>query len=87
VRHQGPEGKTSRASVTASAIEYETTCGIKVWGHSGGIHGSSTQSFGTRDGRHMITLNFNGDWVGGGKKVVSAEFCPPEPPASPAAGD
>ncbi|MGW0706099.1 serine hydrolase domain-containing protein [Streptomyces sp. NPDC002643] len=56
-------------------IEYETTCGVKVWGHSGGIHGSSTQSFGTRDGRHMITLNFNGDWVGGGKNVVSAEFC------------
>lgn len=29
----------------------------------------------TKDGRHMITLNFNGDWVDGGKNVVSAEFC------------
>ncbi|MGA5356562.1 serine hydrolase domain-containing protein [Streptomyces purpurascens] len=61
-------------------IEYETSCGVPVWGHSGGIHGSSTQSFGSRDGRHMITLNFNGDWVGGGKNVVSAEFCPPRNP-------
>ncbi|MGJ5831939.1 serine hydrolase domain-containing protein [Streptomyces ossamyceticus] len=81
------EGNLPSQRYGLGLIEYETTCGIKVWGHSGGIHGSSTQSFGTRDGRHMITLNFNGDWVGGGKKVVSAEFCPPEPPASPAAGD
>ncbi|MGW6546279.1 serine hydrolase domain-containing protein [Streptomyces massasporeus] len=61
-------------------IEYETSCGIPVWGHSGGIHGSSTQSFGSRDGRHMVTVNFNGDWVGGGKTIVSAEFCPPRQP-------
>lgn len=31
----------------------------------------------------MITPNFNGDWVGGGKNVVSAEFCPPGPSATP----
>ncbi|MCX5365801.1 beta-lactamase family protein [Streptomyces sp. NBC_00124] len=69
------EGNLARQRYGLGLIEYETTCGIKVWGHSGGIHGSSTQAFGTKDGRHMITLNFNGDWVGGGKNVVSAEFC------------
>jgi D-alanyl-D-alanine carboxypeptidase len=68
-------GNLARQRYGLGLIEYETTCGIKVWGHSGGIHGSSTQSFGTKDGRHMITLNFNGDYVGGGKNVVSAEFC------------
>ncbi|MER5297578.1 serine hydrolase domain-containing protein [Streptomyces pharetrae] len=71
------EGNLPRQRYGLGLIEYETTCGVKVWGHSGGIHGSTTQAFGTGDGRHMITLNFNGDWVGGGKNVVSAEFCPP----------
>ncbi|HLL35114.1 MAG TPA: serine hydrolase domain-containing protein [Streptomyces sp.] len=77
------EGNLPRRRYGLGLIEYETSCGSKVWGHSGGIHGSSTQTFGTRDGRHMITLNFNGDWVGGGKNVVSAEFCPPGPSATP----
>jgi D-alanyl-D-alanine carboxypeptidase len=76
------EGNLPRQRYGLGLIEYETSCGTKVWGHSGGIHGSSTQAFGTRDGRHMITLNFNGDWVGGGKNVVSAEFCPPGPSAT-----
>ncbi|MFH8367606.1 serine hydrolase domain-containing protein [Streptomyces sp. NPDC018031] len=76
------EGNLPRQRYGLGLIEYETTCGVKVWGHSGGIHGSSTQAFGTKDGRHMIALNFNGDFVGGGKNVVSAEFCPPaDPPA------
>jgi D-alanyl-D-alanine carboxypeptidase len=69
------EGRLPRQRYGLGLIEYETTCGTKVWGHSGGIHGSSTQAFGTKDGRHMIALNFNGDFVGGGKNVVSAEFC------------
>jgi D-alanyl-D-alanine carboxypeptidase len=69
------EGNLPRQRYGLGLIEYETSCGIKVWGHSGGIHGSSTQAFGTKDGRHMIALNFNGDWVSGGKNVVSAEFC------------
>ncbi|MEV5343708.1 serine hydrolase domain-containing protein [Streptomyces sp. NPDC052676] len=77
------EGNLPRQRYGLGLIEYETSCGTKVWGHSGGIHGSSTQAFGTRDGRHMITLNFNGDWVGGGKNVVSAEFCSPGPSATP----
>ncbi|CAL9625102.1 serine hydrolase domain-containing protein [Streptomyces sp. enrichment culture] len=80
------EGNLPRQRYGLGLIEYETSCGTKVWGHSGGIHGSSTQAFGTRDGQHMITLNFNGDWVGGGKNVVSAEFCPPaRAPRTPSA--
>ncbi|MER6158264.1 serine hydrolase domain-containing protein [Streptomyces sp. NPDC001868] len=83
------EGNLPSQRYGLGLIEYETSCGVRVWGHSGGIHGSSTQAFGTRDGRHMITLNFNGDWVGGGKTVVSAEFCPPRAaaPSSPTATD
>ncbi|MEU7038788.1 hypothetical protein ABZ958_34725 [Streptomyces sp. NPDC046237] len=38
---------------------------------------------GTKDGRHVIALNFNGDWIGGGKNVVSAEFCMPRTAVSP----
>lgn len=78
------EGNLPSQRYSLGLIEYETSCGVKVWGHSGGIHGSSTQAFGTKDGRHMITLNFNGDWVGGGKNVVSAESARPGPrPRSP----
>ncbi|WFB11287.1 beta-lactamase family protein [Streptomyces sp. LX-29] len=69
------QGNLPRQRYGLGLIEYETSCGTKVWGHSGGIHGSSTQAFGTKDGKHMIALNFNGDFVGGGKNVVSAEFC------------
>jgi len=76
------EGNLLQQRYGLGLIEYETTCGIKVWGHSGSIHGSATQSFGTKDGKHMITLNFNGDWVGGGKTIVSAEFCTPKTTAA-----
>ncbi|MFB7371434.1 hypothetical protein ACFC0D_16475 [Streptomyces sp. NPDC056222] len=83
------EGNPSVPALRLGLIEYETSCGIKVWGHSGGIHGPSTQAFGTKDGWHVIALNCNGDWVGGGKNVVSAEFCtlptstqPPAPTTS-----
>lgn len=76
------EGNLPRQTYGLGLIEYETTCGVKVWGHSGGIHGSTTQAFGTKDGKHLIALNFNGDFVGGGKNVVSAEFCPPQGSAS-----
>ncbi|NEB81291.1 beta-lactamase family protein [Streptomyces sp. SID14478] len=51
-------------------------CGTTVWGHDGGIHGSSSLALSTEDGRHTLAFNFNGDWAGDESKVALAEFCP-----------
>ncbi|PKW07839.1 D-alanyl-D-alanine carboxypeptidase [Streptomyces sp. 1222.5] len=51
------------------------TCGVHVWGHDGGIHGSASSAVTTADGRHSLALNFNGDWTGGMEAVIEKEFC------------
>ncbi|MEV8530536.1 serine hydrolase domain-containing protein [Streptomyces sp. NPDC051211] len=51
------------------------SCGTQVWGHGGGIHGSSSNAVVTRDARHALAMNLNGDWAGGSQAVVEAEFC------------
>jgi len=51
------------------------SCGTEVWGHGGGIHGSSSGAVTTRDASHSLALNFNGDWSGETGAVVEAEFC------------
>ncbi|MEV6328585.1 serine hydrolase domain-containing protein [Streptomyces sp. NPDC051909] len=51
------------------------SCGKEVWGHSGGIHGSSSQAVVTRDGEHSLAGNFNADWTGDTKSLLEAEFC------------
>ncbi|MFE7772889.1 serine hydrolase domain-containing protein [Streptomyces sp. NPDC057445] len=51
------------------------SCGKEVWGHSGGIHGSSSEAVTTADGRHALALNFNSDWAGDSAAVIEAEFC------------
>ncbi|MFD3932245.1 serine hydrolase domain-containing protein [Streptomyces sp. NPDC058614] len=56
-------------------IELELSCGVEVWGHEGGIHGSTSVSLTTADGRHALSFNFNGDWSGDSGAVVEAEFC------------
>uniref|UniRef100_A0AAU2AI61 Beta-lactamase family protein n=1 Tax=Streptomyces sp. NBC_00093 TaxID=2975649 RepID=A0AAU2AI61_9ACTN len=56
-------------------IENELSCGVTIWGHSGGIHGSSSFAGTTADGKHSLAFNFNGDWSGDPVKVVEAEFC------------
>lgn len=56
-------------------IKRELDCGVTVWGHAGGIHGSSSEAVTTRDGRHALAFNFNGDWSGDGQAVIEAEFC------------
>ncbi|WP_433417815.1 serine hydrolase domain-containing protein [Microtetraspora malaysiensis] len=60
------------------------SCGATVWGMGGAIFGSWTYTYGTRDGKHMIAANVNGDWAKGDWKdpigvftdVLRAEFCP-----------
>ncbi|AWW39558.1 peptidase [Streptomyces sp. AS58] len=56
-------------------IARELSCGVRVWGHGGGIHGSSSEAVTTADGRHSLAFNFNGDWSGDSEAVVEAEFC------------
>ncbi|MGW2635424.1 serine hydrolase domain-containing protein [Streptomyces sp. NPDC001348] len=50
-------------------------CGVHVWGHDGGIHGSSSSATTTADGRHALAFNFNADWTGDSDAVVDAEYC------------
>ncbi|MER7536299.1 serine hydrolase domain-containing protein [Streptomyces sp. NPDC097704] len=56
-------------------MEQKLSCGKEVWGHGGGIHGSSSLAVTTRDGRHSLAGNFNADWTGDTQKVIEAEFC------------
>ncbi|MFE7512413.1 serine hydrolase domain-containing protein [Streptomyces sp. NPDC057540] len=56
-------------------MKEKLSCGVEVWGHGGGIHGSSSLAHVTRDGEHSLAGNFNADWTGDTQKVVEAEFC------------
>ncbi|MEU9173213.1 serine hydrolase domain-containing protein [Streptomyces sp. NPDC048420] len=56
-------------------LDRELSCGVHVWGHDGGIHGSNSVAVTTADGRHSLAFNFNGDWSGDTDAVVEAEFC------------
>ncbi|MGW7242499.1 serine hydrolase domain-containing protein [Streptomyces sp. NPDC054804] len=56
-------------------IEHTLSCGVHVWGHDGGIHGSTSTAGTTADGRHALAVNFNGDWTGDPGPVLDAEFC------------
>ncbi|MFG3257061.1 serine hydrolase domain-containing protein [Streptomyces sp. NPDC048172] len=51
-------------------------CGVKVFGKTGRANGSLSGTAATKDGKHHLTFNLNGDWdastYGG---VVEAEFC------------
>lgn len=54
----------------------KTSCG-DLWGHNGLIQGSFSYSLATRDGRHALSMNLNGDWADPASpvRVVEAEFC------------
>jgi D-alanyl-D-alanine carboxypeptidase len=54
------------------------SCDVTLWGHGGAINGSWSYSYGTRDGKRMVTQHVNGDWsdqIGIFTKVLEAEFC------------
>lgn len=60
-------------------ITQKLSCGVRVWGHGGTIHGSLSWSMGLRDGSKFASININGDWVDqGGISVAAMEavFCP-----------
>ncbi|WP_078531154.1 serine hydrolase domain-containing protein [Streptomyces sp. PsTaAH-124] len=56
-------------------MDRRLSCGVHVWGHDGGIHGSSSLAATTADGRHALALNLNADWTGDPETVLEAEFC------------
>ncbi|MFF9770018.1 serine hydrolase domain-containing protein [Streptomyces sp. NPDC014636] len=56
-------------------MDTRLTCGVHVWGHDGGIHGSTSSAVTTADGRHALALNLNADWTGEPGPVIEKEFC------------
>ncbi|MFI6354937.1 serine hydrolase domain-containing protein [Streptomyces sp. NPDC050743] len=71
----GIKGSPSPGRYGLGLMETPLSCGVQVWGHDGGIHGSTSTAITTQDGRHSLALNFNGDWAGEGRAVAEAEFC------------
>ncbi|MGW6015847.1 serine hydrolase domain-containing protein [Streptomyces sp. NPDC055210] len=69
-------GEIPNAGYGLGLIERELSCGVVVWGHGGGIHGSTSEAVTTADGRHSLAFNFNGDWSGDTDAVIEAEYCP-----------
>ncbi|MFI1801897.1 serine hydrolase domain-containing protein [Streptomyces sp. NPDC020379] len=81
-KRQLEEMTTTEPIETMPAVSYglglmkmKLSCGIDVWGHNGGIQGSISQTMATTDGRHVLSLNFNGDWNVHEQRAVEAEFC------------
>ncbi|KJS62445.1 serine hydrolase domain-containing protein [Streptomyces rubellomurinus] len=78
---QGHWIKDSRYGLGVSS--QKLSCGT-VWGMGGAINGSWSYTFGTRDGRHLLSTEVNGDWAKGGfgspigvfTAELEAEFCP-----------
>lgn len=56
-------------------------CGITVWGHSGGIPGSASEVFATKDGNRLLSVNANGVLHDGRATVrlAEVEFCGVDP--------
>ncbi|MFF2525590.1 serine hydrolase domain-containing protein [Streptomyces liangshanensis] len=70
-----PEGGEPGSGYGLGLEKTRLSCGTVVWGHGGGVHGSSSGAFTTADGTHSLALNFNADWTGDPGQVVEAEFC------------
>ncbi|MEU3839163.1 serine hydrolase domain-containing protein [Streptomyces sp. NPDC028635] len=68
-------GDIPHARYGLGLMERELSCGVRVWGHGGGIHGSASEAVTTADGRHSLAFNLNSDWTGDTDAVVEAEFC------------
>ncbi len=61
---------------------FRTSCGTTLWGHGGGMVGSTSLAVSTEDGRHQLAYNRNGDWsVGSPQNIMEAEYCPAAAPA------
>jgi D-alanyl-D-alanine carboxypeptidase len=70
-----PAGDSPTTRYGLGISDITLPCGTHIWGHDGGIHGSSSAVVATPDGRHTLAFNFNGDWSGDAGAVVVGEFC------------
>ncbi|WP_405972072.1 beta-lactamase family protein [Streptomyces sp. NBC_00988] len=70
-----PAGDSPTTRYGLGISDIKLPCGVHLWGHDGGIHGSSSAVVATPDGRHSLAFNFNGDWSGDAGAVVLGEFC------------
>ncbi|MGW2859729.1 serine hydrolase domain-containing protein [Streptomyces sp. NPDC001205] len=68
-------GTSPNASYGLGLMKVTLSCGTEVWGHDGGIFGSSSEALVTKDARHALALNFNADWTGDVMAVAEGEFC------------
>ncbi|MFF4814295.1 serine hydrolase domain-containing protein [Kitasatospora sp. NPDC001309] len=78
----GPTGWIPNSHYGLGIGSITLSCG-EVWGMGGAINGSWSYTFGSRDGRHMMSTQVNGDWANGEAwgpvavftKELEAEFC------------
>ncbi|MFJ5303941.1 serine hydrolase domain-containing protein [Streptomyces sp. NPDC088350] len=70
-----PAGDSPTTRYGLGISDIHLPCGVHLWGHDGGIHGSQSAVVATPDGRHALAFNFNGDWSGDAGAVVVGEFC------------
>ncbi|QNA76638.1 beta-lactamase family protein [Streptomyces sp. So13.3] len=77
----GPDTPDLRYGLAMMSVRLP--CGVTVWGHDGGIFGSSSSAATTRDGRHSLSSNVNADWVESPVAPVVPEFCPSSSATSP----
>ncbi|MFG3494147.1 serine hydrolase domain-containing protein [Streptomyces sp. NPDC047928] len=69
------DGEAAPLRYGLGLMRWKLSCGTEVWGHNGGIHGSGSVVAATRNARHSLATNINGDWGGGADTVLEAEFC------------
>ncbi|MGY3684746.1 serine hydrolase domain-containing protein [Streptomyces sp. TE33382] len=77
-----PASGSPRVSYGLGLTRFRTSCGPAVWGHGGGMVGSTSLAVTTEDGLHQLAYNRNGDWsVGSPGSIMEAEYCPAPAPA------
>ncbi|CAM5278682.1 serine hydrolase domain-containing protein [Streptomyces abikoensis] len=78
-------GQMPGARYGLGVAEIPLSCGVTVWSHTGGIHGSVSLAAATAGGKHTAAFNLNGDWGGDLTALTEAEFCGKAPAADSAA--
>ncbi|MEU3601083.1 hypothetical protein ABZ714_20545 [Streptomyces sp. NPDC006798] len=58
----GRDGERSAAAYGLGIRSDRLLRGVSVRGHGGQVPGSLSRAAATRDGRHVLTLDRNGDW-------------------------
>ncbi|MCC3775614.1 serine hydrolase [Streptomyces sp. UNOB3_S3] len=76
-----PMGKDSPARYGLGIMSATLSCGVTVWSHSGGIHGSTSLVVSDEKGGHTAAFNYNGDWHADLVSLVQAEYCGAAKPA------